>query len=503
MRKAVRPSRRPASSGENEALTEKVLTLADDFAAPAESEWMALVEKTLKGETFEDALVSHTAGGLEIRPLYTAADAAPTARDLRPRDGDRPWDLRTTVANPDPARANADILKDLESGAASVLLKIDPTGVNGVAIGSATTLAGVLDGVLLDLAPVALDAGFLGPKAADWLAAAAKDGPESPLAFQMDPLTAFATAGTSPGPVESHIISAATVGQRLSVRYPKASLMLASGRAVHEAGGTEAQELAFMAAAGLAYAKALVRAGLSLEEAFARITLGVSLDAEYFTGVAKLRAAKAVWARITSASGAQSVARIEVRSSQRMLANMDPWTNLLRLTAAGFAGAVGGADAIVLGCFTDGLGLPTAFARRQARNTQLVLMEESHLGRVADPAGGAWYLDALTDEMARAAWTRFQAIEAAGGVIAALESGHVAAEVDAARKLREAEVADGKAKLLGVTVFRNADAKPVEVETVDPAAFAVTDAPSATLPGPASSCTPLIPVRLAAAFEEA
>ncbi|AVQ04495.1 methylmalonyl-CoA mutase [Caulobacter segnis] len=463
---------------------------------------MALVEKTLKGQSFGDALTTATPDGVTIQPLYTAKDGVAVARDLRLRDAERPWDLRVRAAHPDPARVAKDVLTDLEGGAASVLLQIDPTGKNGVAVGSADDLAKALSGVLLDLAPVALDAGFLGPKAADWLGALAKAAPNAPLAFHLDPLTAFMRAGESPGPIESHVFNAATVATRLASTYAKASLFLATGRAVHEAGGSNVEELAAMTAAALAYAKALTRSGLSTQEAFDRIVLGVSLDGEYFTGVAKLRAAKALWARLTEACGVSVPARIEARSSRRMLAKADAWTNLLRLTSAGFAGAVGGADAIVLDAFTDAIGLPTAFARRQARNTQLVLMEESNLGRVADPAGGSWYLDSLTDQLARAAWNNFQAIEAAGGIIKALESGFVASSVAKTRMAQEAAFADKTRKILGVTVFPNADDKPPEVEAPDPAAFAVAG-PDVRLPGPDSKCAALTPIRFAAAFEGA
>ncbi|PHY17366.1 methylmalonyl-CoA mutase family protein [Caulobacter sp. BP25] len=463
---------------------------------------MTLVEKTLKGQSFDDALTTTTPDGVTIQPLYTAKDGVAVARDLRIRDAERPWDLRVRAAHPDPARTVKDLLTDLENGAASVLLQLDPSGKNGIAVGSPDDLAKALSGVLLDLAPVALDAGFMGPKAADWLGALAKAAPNAPLGFHLDPLTAFMQAGGSPGPIESHVFNAATVATRLAATYAKASLFLATGRAVHEAGGSNVEELAAMTAAALAYAKALTRSGLSTEDAFGRIVLGVSLDGEYFTGVAKIRAAKAMWARLTEACGVSVPAKIEARSSRRMLAKADAWTNLLRLTSAGFAGAVGGADAIVLDAFTDAIGLPTAFARRQARNTQLVLMEESNLGRVADPAGGAWYLDSLTDQLARTAWNGFQAIEAAGGIIKALESGYVASGVAKTRAAQDVAYADKTRKILGVTIFPNADDKPPEVETPDPAAFAVAG-PDVRLPGPDSKCQALTPIRFAAAFEGA
>ncbi len=487
-------------------MTQATTPLADDFAAPDDAtvraRWMALVEKTLKGQSFDEALTVRTPDGLTIQPLYTAKDGVLVARDLRARDADRPWDLRMRMAHADPERAAQDILVDLQNGAASVLVAVDPSGVKGVAVGSADDMAKALDKVLIDLAPVALDAGWLGPKAADWLGAVAKAAPNAPMAFHMDPLTAFAEAGTSPGPIESHIFNAATVGARLATTYARASLFLATGRAAHEAGGSNTQELAFMTASALAYAKALVRSGLSIDEAFGRIVLGVSLDGEYFTGVAKVRAARALWARLTQACGVSVPASIEARSSGRMLTTKDAWTNLLRLTSAGFAGAVGGADVVVLGAFTDAIGLPTTFARRQARNTQLVLMEESNLGRVADPAGGSWYLDSLTDQIARAAWSGFQAIEGAGGIVKALENGLVADAVAATRAGQQAAFADKSRKILGVTVFPNAEDKPAEVETVDTSAFAV-EGPDPRLPGPDSTCPALTSIRFAAAFEGA
>jgi len=470
-------------------------TLTSPFPPATREAWLALVAKTL-GEAPFSSLEKTTAEGLPVEPLYEAADRPP-GFPARPFHEDRAWDLRTLSAHPDPRAANAEVLRDLEGGAASVIARLDPTGATGVAVGSAEGLAQVFAGVVPEFATLAVDAGFLGPKAADWLSTLAKASPGAKLAFHLDPVSAFAEAGASPGPIESHLVSAATVGVRLADTYPQAQLFLASGRVVHEAGGGEAAEVAFAAAAGLAYAKALVRAGAPMAEAFARITLGLAVDADYFTAIAKLRAARAVWARIAQACGADPLARLEARSSRRMLTAKDPWSNMIRLTAAGFAGAVGGADAVVLGQFTDAIGLPTAFARRQARNTQLVLMDEAHVGRVTDPAAGSGYVEALTDEIARAAWAKFQAIEALGGLIEALGSGHVAADVEAAEA---AKAARPEPKIVGVTAFPPAKDEPVEVERATPKAV---EAPSPRLPGPDSACPPLTPMRISEPYEAA
>jgi methylmalonyl-CoA mutase len=468
------------------------LRLAADFQPATEADWRALVDKTLGEKPFE-SLTKTTVEGLPIAPLYGAAERP--AAPARQPGADRAWEVATLTAHPDPARANAELLADLRGGAAAGVLRLDPTGEAGCAIGSEAELAHALADVILELAPVALDAGFLGPQAADWLNGVAKASPGALLRFHFDPLSAFAEAGASPGPIESHLISAANVAVRMAETYPKAQLFLASGRVVHEAGGGEAAEVAFAAAAGLAYAKALVRAGLPMAEAFARITLGLSADADYFLTIAKLRAARAVWARIAAACGAEPTARIEARSSRRMLAAKDAWTNMIRLTAAGFAAAVGGADSVVLGNFTDAIGLPTAFARRQSRNTQLVLMEEAHIGKVADPAAGAGYIEAMTDEMARAAWAEFRAIEAQGGVVAALQSGDIAGKVEAAKAARP------EPRLIGVNAFPPAQETPVEAERATPKP--ARSAPSARLPGPDSACPALSPIRLAEPFEAA
>lgn len=465
--------------------------LAADFPSATAEDWRALVARTL-GEAPFESLRKTTVEGLPIEPLYEPAPASAMAAPARPFDAGRAWDVRTLVAHPDPLHANTEILRDLEGGAASAVVRIDPTGESGVAIGSAEALAVALKDIVLELAPLALDAGFHGPKAADWLGAVAKASPGAKLCFHLDPLSAFAEAGSSPGPIESHLVSAATVAARLAEPYPHARLFLASGRVVHEAGGGEALEIAFAAAAALAYVKALVRAGAPMAEAFGRITLGLAADADYFVTIAKLRAARAVWARMAGACQADPQARIEARSSRRMLTVQDAWTNMIRLTAAGFGAAVGGADAVVLGNFTDAIGLPTAFARRQSRNIQLVLMEEAHVGRVADPAAGAGYVEALTDQLARAAWTAFQALEAQGGLAAALSSGHVAAEVDKARAARP------DPKIVGVTAFPPEKETPVEIERPEPRS---ADAPSPRLPGPDGACPPLKPIRLAEAHE--
>jgi methylmalonyl-CoA mutase len=467
------------------------LSLAEGFPPATRADWQALVERTLKGAG-ADSLAIRGPDGLEIEPLYEPS-LGPQGFAPAPRGGERPWDIRARIRHPNPTRAHDAILDEFAGGAVSVLVTLDRGHGEGVAVGSPEALAELLDEVLIDVAPVALDAGFLGVKAANWLSAAAKGSPAAPLAFHLDPLGAFAREGASPGSIDGHLIAAADVAARLTSIHPKASFFLASGAVVHEAGGTPAQELAFALAAALTYAKALTQAGLSLERALATIVVGLAVDSDLMISIAKLRAGRLVWTRLTGALGAESPATIEARSSARMLTRVDPWTNMVRLTTAGVAAAVGGANAIALGAFTDALGLPTAFARRMARNTQLILMEEGHLGAVADPVAGSGAFEALSRDLAQAAWIKFNAIEAAGGLEAALRDGIIGHEVEKAREDLAEALESGDLRIVGVTEFRAEATRPAPL---DEETFKVAPAPDTRLPGTDNHCPPLLPITL-------
>jgi methylmalonyl-CoA mutase len=467
--------------------------LADGFPPADREAWLASVQRSLRGAPF-DTLVSRTADGLEIQPLYVSGDAEGR---LTCRGGGPPrssWDVRTVVSHPDPGRANAQILEDLAGGASSVLLTV---GDQGCAAGSEDDMARALSGVVLEAAAVALDAGFLGPQAARWLAACARSSPQARLALHLDPLTAFAERGASPGPIEAHVRAAAQVAAPLAETYAGASFFLATGRAAHEAGGTEAQELGVMAAAAVAYARALGEQGMNPAEALGRIVFGLSVDGDYFTSIAKLRAGRRIAERLGEATGRGEPPVVEARASGRMLTRLDAWTNLLRLTAAGFAGGAGGADAVVLSPFTDAIGAPSPLARRQARNTQLELMEESHLGRVADPAAGSWFIESVTAELAREGWAVFQAIEREGGLVAALTSGFIAANVEGARAALHA--AAERRGVLGVTRFPDPEERPVATDAT--AAARPGAGPDPRLPGEDSTCRPLSPMRITEPYE--
>ena len=451
------------------------MSLTEGFAPPDLAAWEKSATKTAPDARFE-ALTRRSLDGVAVQPLYGSWNASepigPRARVKE--DPTRPWDLRSRIFAATPAETNRAALKALEGGAASILLPVEGCGIR-----SADDMAVALDGVLIELATVALDGGELSVEAANGLAVTAKGSPQARLAFHLDPVSLIAREAAD------LLDASVQTAMRHQAAYPAAELFLASGVFVHEAGGTEAQELAVMLGSAVTYARALVGAGLGVEEAFRRVTLAVSADNLTFMTLAKTRAARALWAQVCAASGVSVPARIEARSSRRMLSAADPWTNLLRLTAAGFGAGAGGADAVVLDPFDVAAGAPSELAVRQARNIQLILMEEAHLGRVADPAGGSWFVETLTRDLAEAAWTRFQAIEAEGGVLVALDG--LADEVEAARIERDRQLRDGEQLMIGVNLHRSADA--------------AAPSTASRSPSPASQGRRFAPISLTAAFE--
>ena len=437
--------------------------LADGFPAATLDHWRALVEKALKGADFEKRLVKRTADGLTINPLYTSSDAlantvnllpgeAPLTRGVKPvRAG---WDIRTFHIENDPKAANAAILEDLEGGVTSIGLQVGyglaPTKE---AIGAA------LDGVLLDVCPIVLVAGERFFDAALALNAVwdarGINAAERQGSFGADPLGVLAMTGHSSEPIDTALARAVAL-MKTTEASPRVQVMTADGVVAHNAGASEAQELAYMLATLVAYLRAAEDGGIAPAQALAKINVSLAADIDEFSTIAKLRAARRLIWRVADASGAGDAAAgvtINCPTSYRMMAKRDPWTNILRTTIACTGAALGGADAIVVLPFTFALGKPDAFARRVARNIQIVCQEESHLGRVADPAGGSWYVENLSEEMARKAWALFQDIEARGGMFAALKSGYIQDTIAKTAEARAKDIATMRQELTGVNAF--------------------------------------------------
>src|SRR3954454_2082236 len=450
------------------------LRLAADFAPATYDDWRKLVDGVLKGAPFEK-LVGKTYDNWRIEPIYSRAkNAAPIAG----RAAAAPWQIMQRIDHPDAAAANAQALQDLENGANGLTLVF--SGANG-AYGfglepTAEALEKVLDGVLIDAGiSIELQVGPQSRMAAIHLAELAKRKGIDPAAcnirFGLDPIGACAVWGSSPYSWPE-IVPAVTGGIKglaeIGFRGPFAP---ADGRVIHDAGGSEAQELAFVLAAGVQYMRALESVGVALEDIQGMIYARLSADADQFLTMAKFRALRLLWARIEESCGlAPKPLFIAADTAWRMLTRRDPYVNMLRATMATFSAGLAGADSICVLPHTLALGLPDPFARRAARNTQLVLLEESNLAKVSDPAAGSGGIEALTRELCEAAWSLFQEIEKAGGVFAALEQNLIQNKVMGPRPMREANIGSRKEVLTGASEFPNLheaqvavlDAKPAE-----------------------------------------
>lgn len=473
------------------------LSLAADFPAGTRAQWLTLVEGVLKGRPFE-RLIAKTYDGLRIEPLNARArDAHPVAG----RTPAAPWQVMQRVEHPDPAAANAEALHDLENGATGLSLILPGAiGAYGYWLDSAPgALARTLEGVHLD-AGIALELELspLAETAMRDLIALTRAGRFKPAAVDIrwgiDPLGAQAASGGAPLPWDKVAPVFADLIGRLAAAGFRGPFAAADGRLIHAAGGSEAQELAFVLAVAVAYLRALEAGGTALDAARRTLYFRLAADADQFLTTAKFRALRKLWAHVETACGlAPEKTFVAAETAWRMMARRDPHVNMLRTTVATFSAAIGGADAITVLPFTAALGLPDRLARRIARNTQLILAEESNLAKVANPAAGSGAIESLTDQLCAAAWTLFQEIEAVGGAAAALSAGLIQQKVAATRAARERAVARRTDALTGVSEFPNLAEAPAAVLDVRPPR--VPRGPSA------ETCPQLPRARLAEPFE--
>ncbi|HMN72403.1 MAG TPA: methylmalonyl-CoA mutase subunit beta [Rhodoblastus sp.] len=459
-------------------MTASDMPYASAFPPVEEARWRELATAALKGAPFE-RLVAKTYDGTAVQPLYAPAAAAP--QPGRAHSG--PWAILARVDAADPKTANELALTDLENGAGGLQLAFaGSAGAYGFGLpATEAAIEAALAGGFLDAgAPLEIDAPGHSRDVATALAAHVakqKVDPKATLiSFGLDPLGGLARgAATQPfGEIAAHMADAVKALSGAGFAGP---FCVADARIVHAAGGTEAQELAYAISAALAYLRALEDGGLSLDAAAAAISFRIAVDADEFLGVAKLRALRRLWARVEEACGlAPSPALVHAETAWRMMTRRDPYVNMLRATVAVFSAAIGGADRISVLPFTQAVGLPDEFARRVARNTQLVLLEESNLDKVADPTAGAGGFEVLTAELCDKAWALVQQTEKAGGLAAQIASGALKADVEKAAAERAKNVARRKDALTGASEFPNIAEKPVTVLAPAPTTQAVAGA---------------------------
>ncbi|OWV09518.1 methylmalonyl-CoA mutase [Micromonospora wenchangensis] len=448
----------------------ETLPLAADFPATTREQWQRLTMGVLRKSglagddtpvgAVEDLLAYHD-DEVTLAPLYTAEDPTPMPGPpgLFPytRGGRATgavaagWDIRPRHADPDLKVTAEAIGADLEHGATSLWLVLGEHGLPPAG------LPAVLEGVYLDLAGVVLDAGAAAVEAVPtWFALLAER--RVPVAgvrgsLGVDPLGWLARTGQVwEGPTGEW-------ARRCADGFPGLRSMTVDATAYHDAGASDAQELGCAVATGVAYLRDLTAAGLSVAAAFAQLEFRYAATADQFATIAKLRAARRLWARVAQVCGVpqDGAQRQHAVTSTVMMTARDPWVNMLRTTLACFAAGIGGADAVTVQPFDHCLGLPDDFARRIARNTQSLLLEEANVGRVIDPAGGSWYVERYTEELARSAWAWFTEIEQAGGMAVALDGGMVAERLAATWQRRADNVAHRRNPLTGVSEFPHLD----------------------------------------------
>lgn len=444
------------------------LELAAEFPSASREQWRELVAGVLaKSGKHPDGpaeleLTTTTYDGITVEPLYTEGPEnaglpglPPFVRGADPDGSVRTgWDVRGGYTDADPAAVNEDLLTDLENGVGSVWLAV---GADGVPV---EQLSAALSGVLLDLAPVVLSPG------ADYRAAGAelskayadKQIPDSEVCagFGIDPI-GLLSAGAA-----ADLDDAAAFAAELAERYPAAHAVNVDATPYHDAGGSDAQELGLSIAAGVAYLRALTAAGLDASTAASTMEFRYAATADQFSTIAKLRAARRLWARVCEASDAgEQPQRQHAVTSAAMMTERDPWVNMVRGTIACFGAGIGGADAVTVRPFDAAIGVSDAFARRVARNTQSILLEESKLAGVIDPAGGSAYVETLTEQLAQRAWQVFTDIERSGGIVGALESGAVAEQLAATWAKRSENIAHRRDPITGVSEFPDLDEKPL------------------------------------------
>jgi len=452
-------------------MADGMLSLSDRFDEATEADWLAAVEKALKGGGIE-RITRQTRDGIKIHPLYREPDFA-AATDPRGAPGQAPylrgastqpdahlpWDIRQSFSHPDPAETNAQIMRDLERGVTSIHLALECSGQRGCIITNLDQLSTALNGVRADIATVSLGhrgAGS-GASGAALLAlwADQQDDPKAQkLAFNISPIGQLLRTGKVAGGIDAAIAKTAALVGVLADKFPAATSLEVEAVSAHEAGASEAQELAVLIANAVDVMRRLDAAGLAPETSAQQLLFRLAIDANYGIGIAKLRAARRLWARVQEAMGLPPQPMLlHATSSARMLTEYDAWVNILRGTAACFAGATGGADIITVRAFNERFSVPEELGRRVARNTQIMAMEESGLGRVADPSGGAWFSETLAEDLAQAAWSEFQKIETEGGLVQSLVDGHLQARIAEKRAALEKDIARRKVPITGVSEF--------------------------------------------------
>jgi methylmalonyl-CoA mutase len=470
---------------------------------PSLAEWQRLAEKELKGEPL-DSLVWRTPEGLDVKPLYTAADLealahlgglpgfAPYVRGPRATMyANRPWTLRQYAGFSTAEDSNAFYRQCLKNGQMGLSIAFDlathrgydsdhprvvgDVGKAGVAIDSVEDMKILFDGIPLDKMSVSMTMnGAVLPVLAAFIVAGEEQGvPQNGLAgtIQNDILKEFMVRNTYIYPPAASMRIVADIIAHTAKHMPKFNSISISGYHMQEAGATSVQELAFTLADGLDYVRAALGKGLSIDEFAPRLSFFFCIGMNFFMEIAKLRAARLLWARLIQPFGPKKPESLALRThcqtSGVSLTEQDPYNNIVRTTVEAMAAVLGGTQSLHTNSFDEALALPSPFAARIARNTQLIIAEESGVPHVVDPLGGSYYVESLTASVADAAWKLIEEVEAMGGMTKAIEAGMPKLRIEESAARRQARIDRGEETIVGVNKYRPDTTEKVDILDVD------------------------------------
>lgn len=472
----------------------------DEFERPTYEEWRETAEKSLKGASFDKKLITRTYEEIDLKPLYRQEDSEQIAHTaslpgfppyVRSTSESgyctQPWHICQEIPYATPEAFNQALRTDMERGQNSVNMVLDgPTragvdaneasasevGRGGVSISSLDDIATALEGVDLEETPVIIQSGASVLPIASLFFALAKKQTVSleklTGCLGMDPLGVLAREGTLPRSLEGAYTSMAQLTAWVATNAPDMQSIAIQGTPYHNGGASATQELGLALATAVTYLRELQSRGVSVDNAARSMRFFFSIGSNFFMEVAKLRAARMLWAKIVNAFGGSEEAQkmiIHARTSSWNKTAYDPYVNMLRTTTEAFSAVTGGANSMHVGCFDEPVRPPDEFSRRIARNTQIILREECHLTKVIDPAGGSWYVEQLTDSVGRKAWEIFQEIERRGGMAAALLEGYPQAQVAQVAEKRAKSIAQRRDIVVGTNMYPNLrHEKPVSAD---------------------------------------
>jgi methylmalonyl-CoA mutase len=470
-------------------------------AAPAQptlADWQASAAKELKGKD----VTWHTPEGIAVKPLYTAEDTAEldpglpgfapfTRGPYASMYTGRPWTIRQYAGFSTAEDSNAFYRRNLAAGQKGLSVAFDlathrgydsdhprvtgDVGKAGVAIDTLEDMKILFDGIPLDEMSVSMTMnGAVLPVLAFYIVAAEEQGvAQSQLqgTIQNDILKEFAVRNTYIYPPEPSMRIVADIIAFTSANMPKFNSISISGYHMQEAGATAVQELAFTLADGMEYVRAARAQGLEVDAFAPRLSFFFAIGMNFFMEVAKLRAARLLWHRIMDGFGAKNpkskMLRTHCQTSGVSLTEQDPYNNVIRTTVEAMAAVLGGTQSLHTNSFDEAIALPTDDSARIARNTQLVIAEETGITNVADPLGGSYYVEALTKELADAAWALIEEVEAMGGMTKAVDEGMPKRRIEEASAARAARVDRGEDVIVGVNRYRRQDEAPIEILEID------------------------------------